>query len=715
MTSSHGRRIQSRRALAIMAWVSLVVIAGLLWYGQENGIIRIQAWEPAALLLSAYSAFLAIFGWLLFAPERRSAEESPALFFSGMLTLIPPCFIAYHLMPPSSPLRGWLTLGIFVFGLIAILSPLPDEVFAVPRDRKSYLQPLTDCYLSALDVEEPQLDLQNLVPRSYRTLTGPESDRDTSRDTGQFTGSSGAARDPWTDPFYGTGRSLSQVGSSRKSTYSESRSRGSDTRTGTAPLREPISQSFNSETTNRGPSYRDASSRDESNRDAAISHNPSKGAVPSDRYQSEYRERPQIPSHELPRGAGPEFSSPTLTPSLSPPPLPPIPSALPPAIPTEQPTSGFSRPPMTARSAFAPRESRTPNFQPAKTSTPATPETSANTNPASTGRRPLTEPGGRTAPAVGFQSPPGSRPITSSPPPAPSYLASPPVSTSTAKTADSTGAASVPKRSLSDETRSSTTNIAQSTGTSTAAKSMLSPQSPPVAPQQRPVTPTPMIPDTMLSLGSMTAAAPLASSATFDDVLKSAVAEFTTVTEPTRAVQKTAEAVRPLLDKETLPSDSRSSNQRATTPSSTRPPVTNIFELDRQIKEEEAQNVRDIDAEIDSSMESVAAPVTRTSPLSDVKMERIKDEYGGEMVDGTIRVFFEVGQKRAHLHVPFSPPLEGLPEVECEAISDDSVRCKVAVRQPYGIRIEARRSDASRALTTEIGFAAVYTPPSRRS
>ncbi len=71
MTTSHGRRIQTRRALAMLAWVSLVMIAGLLWYGQEEDIIRIQAWEPAALLLSAYSAFLAIFGWLLFAPERK--------------------------------------------------------------------------------------------------------------------------------------------------------------------------------------------------------------------------------------------------------------------------------------------------------------------------------------------------------------------------------------------------------------------------------------------------------------------------------------------------------------------------------------------------------------------------------------------------------------------------------------------------------------------
>ena len=198
------------------------------------------------------------------------------------------------------------------------------------------------------------------------------------------------------------------------------------------------------------------------------------------------------------------------------------------------------------------------------------------------------------------------------------------------------------------------------------------------------------------------------------------MAEFTTVTEPSRPVQKTAEVLRPLLDDETRLSDSSLSNPRLSTPAQDRSPATNVFELDRRIKEEEAQDLQEIDSDINSTMKnstmnSAVTPTTRTSPLSDVKMERIKDEYGGEMVDGTIGVFFEVGQKRAHLHVPFSPPLEGLPEVECEAINDDSVRCKVAVRQPYGIRIEARRSDASRALNTEIGFAAVYTPSSRRS
>lgn len=593
MTTSHGRRIQSRRALAIMAWVSLMGVAGLLWYGQEKGVIRIQAWEPAALLLSAYSAFLAIFGWLLFAPERRSAEESPALFFSGMLTLIPPCFIAYHLMPPSSPLRGWLTLGIFVFGLIAILSPLPDEVFAVPRDRKSYLQPLTDSYLSVLDAEEPPLDLQSLVPRSYRTLTRDDSGTTTTLEQGlPPTGNSGVARDPWTDPFYGTGRSLSQVGSSQRSAYSESRTRSADPRPATAPLREPVSEISVVDATDRESAYRNPPDRGTS-----LGRTFRRDSSSPDQSPNEHRDRSELQTGEFSPGSAQEHPG-----TSSPPPL----SVIPPAPPSEQVLSSTAiRPPMIPRSAFAPRESRTPNYK--------TPAASTPTSPA---RPPLTEPYRRTPPAVGFQSP--SAPVNS-----------PPAS--------------------------------------------------PAIPRELPSLQAPAT-DPLFGLGAMTAAAPLASSATYDDLLQSAVAEFSTRTNPSQPI-----------------------------------PQSNLYELDRRIKELQVDDDDEEDFSRDSSSSSTMSPATRTSPLNDVKMERIKDEFGGEMVDGTIRVFFEVGQKRAHLHVPFSPPLGGLPEVECEAIGDDSVRCKVAVRQTYGIRIEARRSDASRALNTEIGFAAVYTPPSRRS
>ena len=139
-----------------------------------------------------------------------------------------------------------------------------------------------------------------------------------------------------------------------------------------------------------------------------------------------------------------------------------------------------------------------------------------------------------------------------------------------------------------------------------------------------------------------------------------------------------------------------------------------LREMDRRIKELEAHDEQDEDFPRDSVVQSAMSPAPPTSSLNDVEMERLKDSLGGETLNGTIRVVFGVGQKRAHLHVPFSPPLAGLPEVECEAVSDDSVRCKVAVRQPYGIRIEARRSDASSILNTEISFAAVYTPTPRR-
>lgn len=90
--------------------------------------------------------------------------------------------------------------------------------------------------------------------------------------------------------------------------------------------------------------------------------------------------------------------------------------------------------------------------------------------------------------------------------------------------------------------------------------------------------------------------------------------------------------------------------------------------------------------------------------------ERTEDAHGGQLVEGVMTVRFDKGQKRANLHIPFSPPLKGMPEVECECVEDVPVRLKVPVRQSYGIRIEARRSDASEPLEADVGFAAMYSP-----
>ena len=111
MTSSHGRRIQGRRALAIMAWVSLVVVAWLLWRGQHSRLIRVQAWEPAALLLSAYATFLAIFGWLLFSPGRIPWVVLcwHAHTATAMLHRLPPdaCWFAIEAMADNRRIRVW--------------------------------------------------------------------------------------------------------------------------------------------------------------------------------------------------------------------------------------------------------------------------------------------------------------------------------------------------------------------------------------------------------------------------------------------------------------------------------------------------------------------------------------------------------------------------------------------------------------------------------
>ena len=573
MTSSHGRRIQGRRALAIMAWVSLVIVAWLLWRGQHQRIIRVQAWEPAALLLSAYATFLAIFGWLLFSPGRTSAEESPGLFFAGMLTLLPPCFIAYHLMPVGSPLKPWLTIGVFVFGIIAIMSPLPDEVFAIPRDRKSYLQPLTDAYLTELDIDAPQVRFDDVAPRTEYWL---------SRSAPATTGSAGTteARDPWADPFYGTGRQMSRIG---------------------------VSQSRRSEDVPRS-------------------------------------ERRRVADEQ------PESSSRTL--ELTPPPLPPMPVNSP-ANP--QPYWGnltpLPKPP--ARLSEVPSSLGSTGGQVAGTYSTSS-------------RRPLTEPSGKTSSPVGFQTPASSQAANHS----------------QASVGFQTPAQSTRPNSPPPLPASAASNF----GVSQSVVSLPPVSLLPVTIPQPPVTPVHSVP--------------------LNPVMNSPA-----LTAPMPSTIAPAFRPRPLSD------------PISETPAAVRSPEKSLREIDREIREQELRVDEDesVSEDFQESLSAAVSPasstgVTRTVQQTngDMVLERIRDDHGGEMVEGTIKVFFEVGQKRAHLHVPFSPPLAGLPEVECEPASDDQVRLKVAVRQPYGVRIEARRAEASESLRTEISFAAVYTPPTRR-
>ena len=138
---------------------------------------------------------------------------------------------------------------------------------------------------------------------------------------------------------------------------------------------------------------------------------------------------------------------------------------------------------------------------------------------------------------------------------------------------------------------------------------------------------------------------------------------------------------------------------------------TDSREIDEAFSSSQLPLMEDADRDNEPSSSS---DVKRRQQGDGIQMERIQDEYGGELIEGTIRVVFEPGQKRAHLHVPFNPPLPGVPEVEVEAVGDEDLRLKVAVRQSYGIRIEARRTETADRLVTDVGFAAVCSNNNRR-
>jgi len=433
MTVQRGRRIQARRTAAMLTWAALAVLAVLLRYARVNSLIRGDVWEPAALLLTGFLTLLSLYSWLLFAPRRNSADDSVSLFFGGLLTLIPPALIAWNLMPASSPLKSWLTLGVLVFGVLAILSPIPDELFRVPRDRRSYLSLVTDATLATMDVSPEQTPFEKLAVRTVFRLTGGTDGSGTEGSASRGGGRSAPAeeaRDPWADPFRGTGRTLSRVRSAISA---------AGTAVGTAAS-------------------------------AVLRSTPVAAVVPS----------PQVP------------------------------------------------------------------------------------------------------------------------------VASPvPVSDSVAARFPLPPAVSLPVRS--------------------------------------PVSPVAAIPAAVPSL---------------QDLEQRLRAEF--------------------------------------------------GEDDGEEQGEDEDSRTALSESVGSISTAGLSAVQHSSDT--VQMQRVQDERGGENVEGTAVVRFQAGQKRVHVHIPFSPPLPGIPDVECEPTGSDAVRVRVAMRQAYGVRLEVRRAEANQPLQTEISFAAAAAP-----
>jgi hypothetical protein len=82
---------------------------------------------------------------------------------------------------------------------------------------------------------------------------------------------------------------------------------------------------------------------------------------------------------------------------------------------------------------------------------------------------------------------------------------------------------------------------------------------------------------------------------------------------------------------------------------------------------------------------------------------------GDERIEGGVAVHFAAGERQAVAHLAFCPPLEAVPEVHCEAADGEAVRLRVSGVQPWGARIEVKRSGGcGKAATVQVEYVAVW-------
>lgn len=92
---------------------------------------------------------------------------------------------------------------------------------------------------------------------------------------------------------------------------------------------------------------------------------------------------------------------------------------------------------------------------------------------------------------------------------------------------------------------------------------------------------------------------------------------------------------------------------------------------------------------------------------SSVSLWLVRREIDGQdVMDVTARLEFPPGVKQVAWHLPISPAMSAAPDVECEPLDEADVELSVGAVYPYGLRIDARRSDVESALTTTIGLQA---------
>lgn len=669
------RSSRNRRVVALMGWGCLVITAFFLWNARQTGSIRAVTDEPVAFILAAFAAFVGVFAWMLYNPGRSSAAESPSLFFAAIATLFPPSIIGFCLMPMESPLRWWLALGLFLLCVIAVLSHVPDEFFGVPRARSSYLTPIPAFDRVEGTVLDPNAawfkleDLSRVVLDTQRPSLAPRSYLQRGEATTRVAPATRAEVRPLSsvDDILGTdfdlglldeeskfddrpSHSYTQQQAAERSDASRFHADDITQRQQTVPLRErfrrKVSRKGGRVYETLNPESGHLRASQRLRREVAREQSIGRSSDRRVRHAATMR----IDSRRG-RGAASAFEA-----------------------------GNSARTAQRAAESVTAHRQRQSYMQNDSASHNRTERTELPTGEESSRYRRTTESNVKSRKSQHLQEAEQRRLQAEQEPTTrrrgDRYREQQTEETTTSRESQYRRDRQQQRESTDRAERVARVDRKKREGDSVRRESSTSHSSSNFSALPIPV---PLPP-----------------------------------TEPVQGFLEESSATPQQLFGQTIERESKTTDRRKDTvrSDSQQTPRRSRYDEETRRETEDTRNENRTASEVRSTAQT--APVERapsTAPRSQRQQtfERVKDADGSELVEGVVPIHFDTGQKRANVHIPFSPPLPGMPEVECECVDGENLRLKVPVQQSYGIRIEARRSNADEPLDAEIGFSAVYT------
>lgn len=717
MMETSTRSARNRRVVAILGWGVLVGTAMILWNGRLQDSIRSVGDEPVAFVLAAFSAFVGVFAWLLFNPGRRAASESPVLFFAAAATLFPPPIIGFCLMPVDSPLRGWLAVGLFLLCVIAVLSHVPDDFFGVPRGRNSYMTPIPtfdsvdDAIMSPEAAWFTFEDLTRILPDAERPSLSPRSYLQ--QDTTRLAPSSVRGQDKVAsevDDILGSDFDLGLLDEDLTDFDRQSPQRDSSLRTSfnqprsASDRRKRESSRHVTETTTRADDQAEqlananvfesfersarSGSTDSTNRYTAASGNSATSRQRKQRFQTANAADRNTGSHRTTaHNKATAATAASIRNQLA---------AKSRVVVPGQSGSGLAA---SSRQSFLNQSTDfTPTERRRKSSDV---EIEHGTLDVHRGQQ-LSDSSAenRKSKSSGSSRQQDQRRNERQ-------------RKDAAKKQQAEESAAAELRAKQERAEQ---DRRQSQTESRREKSEQSSRNERVSrfEQRQQVTNRQSEDrDDGQSGRSKDGSRETDRKLVRQKSSHEADAESTGLVSTDEAKLKRRSALDIAtagilgagaaagLAKSDSTSDPATPDLDAAASQGLFGTVRDLFNKPKNTgREEELTGAEEFESAVDSVD-------TDRRAGQDIAIERTIDASGAEMVEGVAVVRFERGQKKANIHIPFSPPMNGKPEVEVECVGGEQIRLKVPMSEPYGMRIEARRSNTSEALEAEIGFAAM--------